>query len=80
MSKKTSTVRTYRLYTYDEVWEEYKTKLNLSDEEMKEEVEAELQMWAWSDIITEGFGARIEMGLKENPCSEHNRNTEQKVI
>ena len=65
MSEKTGTRRVYRLFTYDDVWENTKKKCNLSDEELRGEVESELQMWAWSDIITEGtILRRLERGDK----------------
>jgi hypothetical protein len=52
--------KTYELFTYKHIWDETKKKYNLTDEELRNEIEESLQMWAWSDIITES----VEYHLK----------------
>jgi hypothetical protein len=52
--------KTYKLYTYKKIWDDTKKKYNLSDKELQEEIQISLQMWAWSDIITES----VEYHLK----------------
>lgn len=53
-------LKTYKLYTYKKLWDDIKKKYNLSDKELQEEIQIALQMWAWSDIITES----VEYHLK----------------
>lgn len=48
-----ATERRYELYTYDNRWNEIKKILNLTDEELRDEVESVLQISAWSDIMRE---------------------------
>jgi len=52
MSKETIS-KTYRLFTFKDIWDQTKKKYDLSDAELQHEIETSLQMWAWSDIITE---------------------------
>ena len=47
----TATERTYELMTYDADWDRVKKILNLTDEELREEVESDLQMSVWSDVL-----------------------------
>lgn len=48
-----ATERIYELFTYDDDWDRVKKILNLTDEELRDEVESILQISAWSDILRE---------------------------
>jgi len=51
--------KSYDLLTYKLVWERMKKQYNLSDAELRKEVQDGLQMWAWSDIM-EGVEAHLK--------------------
>jgi len=63
MSEKYITKR-YELSTYKSTWDKLKTKYNLSDREIRKEIEEALQMWAWSDIITESVEPHLDYRIK----------------
>lgn len=46
-----ATCRTYKLFTYDDIWEQTKEEFQLTDQELQKEVESLLQLQAWADII-----------------------------
>ena len=64
---KPATERTYKLYTYDDVWNDITKKLNLTDEQLRKEVEKSLQMNAWSDIMD---GIEYSLEFEKNPPPE----------
>lgn len=43
--------KTYRLVTYKKDWEKAKKEFDCTDEELREAIENELQIVAWSDIF-----------------------------
>ena len=50
----------YELYTYQDEWDRVKAKLGMTEEELRDEVEACLQMWAWADILSDARGMPLE--------------------
>jgi hypothetical protein len=55
MSNKTIS-NVFEFFTYKDKWEEAKTKLKLTDDQLRDKLEQELQLWAWSDAITDIIG------------------------
>jgi hypothetical protein len=53
----------YDLLSYKDHWDKLKKKYGCSDAELREEVRAELQLYAWADIF-EGVDVRL-YGLKQ---------------
>ena len=50
----------YELYTYQDDWDRVKDKLGMTEEELRDEVEACLQMWAWGDVLSDVKGMPLE--------------------
>ena len=74
---KPGTKRVYVLYTYDDVWEEMKKKLNFTDEQLREQVEKALQMNAWADIM-EGMESYVD--FERNPKYKEERDRIDRMV
>ena len=67
MIEKSTVAHNYQLFTNKSNWELVKTKFNLTDEELQDRVESELQMSAWEDVLDRVTETLEEEGERRMP-------------